>query len=153
MAKIENIIYDLAYPIVEENGLELVDVEFVKEGSEWFLRVFIDKENDEGINLDDCEKVSRILSTKLDEKDPITQAYHLEVSSPGIERPLKKTKDFIKFTGHTVQINTFVPIDGQKQFVGKLEQTNETEINILTEKGLTTIPREKVAKANLVWEG
>jgi len=65
----------------------------------------------------------------------------------------KKTKDFIKFTGHTVQINTFVPIDGQKQFVGKLEQTNETEINILTEKGLTTIPREKVAKANLVWEG
>jgi len=150
MAKIEEVIFNLTEPIIEDNGLELVDVAFVKEGSEWFLRIFIDK--DDGVNLDDCEKISRLVSDKLDETDPIHQAYHLEVSSPGIERPLKKTKDFIKFQGYLVQVKTFVPIDRKKQFSGKLETVTENEITISNENGLIVIPREKISKANLIWK-
>ena len=82
-------------PIIAEKGLELVDLEFVKEGVNWYLRVYIDK--DSGVNIDDCEAVSRALEVKLDEKDPIEQAYILEVSSPGIDRPLKKDADFVKY--------------------------------------------------------
>ena len=82
----------LLMPIMEANGFELVDVEYVKEGTEWYLRLFLDKDDENGIDLDDCELISRALSDILEEKDPIAQAYRLEVSSPGIERPLKRTK-------------------------------------------------------------
>ena len=89
----EKKVLPLLEPIVAERGLELVDLEFVKEGANWYLRVYIDKEG--GVSIDDCEAVSRALEAKLDEKDPIEQAYVLEVSSPGIDRPLKKDADFI----------------------------------------------------------
>ncbi|NLW24734.1 MAG: ribosome maturation factor RimP [Clostridia bacterium] len=151
MAKIEETVTEIAEPIVEENGLELVDVEFVKEGSEWFLRIFIDKE--EGVTLDDCEKVSRVLSDKLDEVDPITQAYHLEVSSPGIERPLKKTRDFERFLQHPIQVKTFVPVEGRKKFKGTLEDVTLETITVNIGGNSLIIPRDKISKANLLWEG
>lgn len=150
MAKIEDIIYEMVEPIVEENGLDLVDVAYIKEGSEWFLRIFIDKE--EGITLEDCEKISYLVSDKLDENDPITQAYHLEISSPGIERPLKKTKDFLRFINSSVYIKTYIAINSKKTFQGILEDADEEKIIINTDGEKTIIPRDKIAKANLTWD-
>lgn len=150
MAKIEDIISALIQPIIEEKEMELVDVNFVKEGQDWFLRIFIDKE--EGIDLDDCELISRAVSDLLDKNDPISQSYHLEVSSPGVERPLKTTKDFQRFLGSPVQIKTFVPIEGKKKLKGILEDGNEEEITLSIGQEKINIPREKISKANLVWE-
>ena len=100
-------------PIIAEKGLELVDLEFVKEGVNWYLRVYIDK--DGGVNIDDCEAVSRALEVKLDEKDPIEQAYILEVSSPGIDRPLKKDADFVKYQGEIIDVKLYKAQDGSKR--------------------------------------
>ncbi|WDU84032.1 ribosome maturation factor RimP [Caloramator sp. Dgby_cultured_2] len=110
--KIIEIVTNIARPIVEKFNLELVDVDFVKENNEWFLRVFIDKEG--GITIDDCTNVSRILSDKLDEVDPISVSYYLEVSSPGINRPLKKEEDFIRFKGRKIKLKLFKEIDDKK---------------------------------------
>jgi len=151
MAKIEEIIAGITEPIIEENGMELVDIEFVKEGQEWFLRIFIDKGT--GITLDDCELISRSVEKILDDQDPINQVYHLEVSSPGLERPLKKTRDFQRFQGRLIQVKTFAPITGKKKFIGKLANVNDVDISIEVEKEIIIIPRDKISKANLVWEG
>ena len=110
---------DLILPIIEENKFELVDIEFVKEGPNWYLRVFIDK--DEGITIDDCELVSKAFEKKLDEEDIIKQAYILEVSSPGIDRPLKKDKDFKRCIGKLIDIKLYKPFEGRKEFQGTLE--------------------------------
>ncbi|KJS87104.1 MAG: hypothetical protein JM58_05315 [Peptococcaceae bacterium BICA1-8] len=151
MAKIEEIIAGIVEPIIEENGMELVDIEFIKEGQEWCLRIFIDK--DIGITLDDCALISRAVDKVLDDQDPISQAYHLEVSSAGLERPLKKTKDFQRFQGCLIQVKTFAPITGKKKFVGKLATANDVDISIEIENETMIIPREKISKVNLVWEG
>ncbi|WP_306301214.1 ribosome maturation factor RimP [Thalassobacillus sp. C254] len=108
----------LVDPIVEEMNLELVDVEFKKEGENWFLRVFIDGEN--GVDIEECGKVSEQLSEKLDQEDPIKQAYYLEVSSPGAERPLKTEKDMYKAIGKNVYVTTYEPVEGEKAFEGAL---------------------------------
>ena len=105
----EKKVLPLLEPIVAERGLELVDLEFVKEGANWYLRVYIDKEG--GVSIDDCEAVSRALEAKLDEKDPIEQAYVLEVSSPGIDRPLKKDADFIRFQGEIIDVKLYKAVD------------------------------------------
>ena len=110
-------------PIVEEYGFELVDVEYVKEGSTWYLRAYIDKPG--GISIDDCEAVSRRLSDILDEKDYIDEAYILEVSSPGLGRPLKKEKDFKRSLGEEVEIRTYRMIEKQKEFTGILKEYDE----------------------------
>lgn len=110
---------ELLLPITTENKFELVDVEFVKEGPNWYLRVYIDKEG--GISIDDCELVSRALDKKLDEIDPIEQAYILEVCSPGIDRPLKKEEDYIKYAGELVDIKLYKPINGKKEYQGALK--------------------------------
>ena len=115
---IQQVITELAKPIVEGFNYELVDVEFIKEGANWYLRVYIDKPG--GINIDDCQAVSEKMSDILDEKDPIEQCYYLEVSSPGLERPLKTERDFIKYKGELVEIKVFQPIDGKKIFEGEL---------------------------------
>src|SRR3954468_14819805 len=132
-------------------GLELVDMEYVKEGRDWFLRVYIDKET--GIDIEECGLVSERLSEKLDEVDPILHNYFLEVSSPGAERPLKKDKDFQKAVGKNVFIKTYEPIDGEKGFEGKLlefdGQNLKIEMKIKTRKKTIEIPYEKVAKARL----
>ena len=101
-ANTEKRIEELIQPTVTEMGYELVDVEFVKEGPNWYLRIFIDKEG--GVTIDDCEAVSKTLEKIFDEKDPIEQAYFLEISSPGIDRPLKKKEDFIKYNGEMVDV-------------------------------------------------
>lgn len=116
--EIINKVESLVLPIVSENNFELVDIEFLKEASNWYLRVFIDKEG--GVTIDDCELVSRALETKIEKEDFIQQAYILEVSSPGIDRVLKKDFEFEKYKGKTVDIKLFKPIDKQKEFQGEL---------------------------------
>ena len=116
--KVTDITEEIVTPILSDMNLELVDIEFKKEGKNWFLRVFIDSES--GVDIEDCGTVSERLSEKLDELDPIQQAYFLEVSSPGAERPLKKERDLYKAVGKNVFITTFEPIDGEKAFEGKL---------------------------------
>ncbi|MEH7272330.1 ribosome maturation factor RimP [Neobacillus vireti] len=151
MSKVTKVVEELAQPIIQELALELVEVEFVKEGKNWFLRVYIDKEN--GVDIEDCGIVSERLSEKLDELDPITQNYFLEVSSPGAERPLKKAKDFEKAIGKNVFIKTYEPIDGEKGFEGTLLDYNgeivKIEMKIKTRKKVIEIPFEKVASASL----
>ena len=149
--KVTEIVEEMAAPILEELNLELVEVEYVKEGRNWFLRVYIDKEN--GVDIEECGIVSEKLSEKLDEKDPISNNYFLEVSSPGAERPLKKDSDFIKAVGKNVHIKTYEPIDNEKEFEGILKSfdgdTVVIEIKIKTRKKELTIPYEKIAKARL----
>lgn len=146
---IEKIVADIALPIVEKHSFELVDVEFVKEGPNWYLRVYIDKAG--GITIDDCQIVSEELSDKLDKEDPISQSYFLEVSSPGLERPLKKDKDFERFKGETVEVKLFSPIDGKKVFEGELLGLIDNKISIKT--GMTEIiefERDKVSSVRRV---
>ncbi|WP_173916475.1 ribosome maturation factor RimP [Halobacillus sp. Marseille-Q1614] len=142
---------ELVTPILDQMNLELVDLEFKKEGKNWFLRVFIDKPG--GVDIEECGQVSEQLSEKLDEADPIEQAYFLEVSSPGAERPLKTPADFEKYTGEHVYMKLYEPIEGEKEFEGTLLQfKNDTaviEIQIKTRKKQLEVPYEKIAKANL----
>ncbi len=149
--KVTEIVEELLTDILEQEQLELVDIEYVKEGKSWFLRVFIDKEN--GVDIDDCGLVSEKLGEKLDAVDPIQQNYFLEVSSPGAERPLKKQQDFIRAIGKHVNIKTYEPIDGSKEFEGTLLSYDEKEITlsikIKTRTKEITIPTEKIAKARL----
>ncbi|MBS6195233.1 MAG: ribosome maturation factor RimP [Clostridiales bacterium] len=121
----------LAAPIIESHGFELVDVEYVKEAGTWYLRLYIDKEG--GITIDDCEAVSRAFSDKLDEADFIDDAYIMEVSSPGLGRPLKKEKDYKRSMGKEVEIRTYRPIEKQKEFLGILTAYDETQVTITME--------------------
>lgn len=151
MSKVIEVVEQIVEPIVNDLNLELVDIEYVKEGKSWFLRVFIDKE--QGIDIEECGMVSEKLSEKLDELDPIPYNYFLEVSSPGAERPLKKQKDYEKAVGKNVHIKTYEPIDGEKTFEGVLTNfTGDTvtvELKIKTRKKTIEIPFEKVASARL----
>jgi len=143
----------LVTPILDEQNFELVEVEFVKEGKNWFLRVFIDKEG--GIDIEECAYVSEKLSEKLDsmDPDPIPQAYFLEVSSPGAERPLKKEADYKKALGEYINISLYQAVDGQKQYEGFLVSLNETElvlkIRIKTREKELSFDRKNIAKARL----
>ncbi|MBT2642577.1 ribosome maturation factor RimP [Bacillus sp. ISL-41] len=151
MSKVTEVVEELVTPILNENELELVDIEYVKEGKNWFLRVYIDKDN--GIDIEECGIVSERLSEKLDAIDPIPHNYFLEVSSPGAERPLKKEKDYQKAIGKNVFIKTYEPIDGEKAFEGVLTDYNgETitvEVKIKTRKKTVVIPFDKIASARL----
>jgi len=146
-SKIKTTVEEMVQPYLDEHGFELVDVEYVKEGSSWFLRVFVDKEG--GIDIDDCGVISEYLSQKLDENDPIPTAYFLEVSSPGAERPLKKKEDVAKAVGKNVFVTVYEPIDGLKEFEGKLESFEQEELVIQTGKKQHVIPYAKVASARL----
>jgi len=148
--KVDEIVYQLAEPIANKNGCEVVDVEFVKEGSDWFLRVYIDK--DGGVSLDDCEAVSRELSDKLDEVDPIEQSYYLEVSSPGLERPLKKERDFEKYKGHTIEIKLYKSLNGSKVWTGILHDYQDGVIFLKLQDGsVMEITRKETALVKLVY--
>jgi len=152
MSKVPSLIEELAKPIVEELNLELVNVEFVKEGRNWFLRVYVDTPEG-GIDIEQCAQVSERLSLLLDENDPITQNYYLEVSSPGAERPLKKDTDFEKAIGKFIYVKTYEPIKDMKEFQGYLtsydEHTLVMEVRIKTRKITVTIEQEKIALARL----
>lgn len=150
-SRVVDIVEQLAAPIVDEEGLELVDVEYAKEGANWFLRIFIDKPG--GVDIEDCGRVSEALSVKLDEVDPIPTSYFLEVSSPGAERPLKKPEDFIKSIGQKVHITTYEPVAGKKQFDGDLVSYDENTLVIRemvkAVRKQYEIPVEKIASARL----
>ncbi len=142
---------EMVLPIINANNFELVDVEFIKEAGTFYLRIYIDKEG--GITIDDCEIVSRALSDKLDEKDFIEESYILEVSSPGVGRPLKKDKDFARSIGEEVDVKLFKPIDKQKEFNGILESFNEEEITVrLDEDTVMTFKRKEIALVRLAFD-
>ena len=122
---------ELLLPILEKCQFELIDVEYVKEGSTWFLRAYIDKEG--GITVDDCEIVSRRMSDLLDEQDFIEESYIFEVSSPGLGRPLKKEKDFKRSLGKEVEIRTYRAIEKEKEFYGVLKSYDKTTVTIEVE--------------------
>jgi len=143
---IEKIVEDLVDDIIQGSELELVDVEFVKE-RDWYLRVFLDK--DGGLELDDCQMVSEKLEAKLDEIDPIKESYYLEVSSPGLDRALKKERDFVRHIGDKVEINTFAPINGVKTLVGTLKGLRDGDIQIDMEGTVMNVPRDKASQVRL----
>lgn len=141
----------LVLPLVEKNNFELVDVEYVKEAGSWYLRVYIDKEG--GINIVDCELISRAFSDVLDQEDFIEDAYILEVSSPGLGRPLKKEKDFQRSLGEEVEVRTYRPIEKQKEFTGLLEAWDKDTVTLQLENGeLFTIARTEIALIRLAFD-
>ena len=141
----------LITPIVTENHFELYDVEYVKEGGNWFLRAYIDKEN--GISVDDCELVSRALSDLLDKNDFIPDAYILEVSSPGLGRQLKRDKHFEKSIGEEVEVKLYKPVNKKKEFVGILTAFDQDTITIEFEDETNmVIPRTDLAIVRLTFD-
>ena len=151
MSKLTETVEQLVLPILEDLGLELVDVEYVKEGKNWFLRIYIDKET--GVDIEECGIVSERLGEKLDELDPIPHNYYLEVSSPGAERPLKKPRDFERAVGKQVHIKTYEPFDGQKVFEGILKSYDEdhltVEYKMKNQTKTAVLPLKKVSSARL----
>ena len=160
--KITEIVEEITAEFLAENGLELYNSEFVKEGKDWFLRLYIDRltgedtaeaeeENEQYVSTDDCEKVSRYLSDELDRLDPIEQNYYLEVSSPGLDRELIKEKDFVRFCGHMVDISLYKAVNSSKTFQGVLKGlTKDNKIIITDENGREMeFPKEQVAKTRL----
>jgi len=130
--RVEDIVTEIAQTIVDSLSFELVDVEFIKEGANWYLRIYIDKPG--GIAIEDCQVVSEQLSDKMDEADPIKQSYILEVSSPG-ERPLKKERDYVRFKGEIVEVKLYQPLNGKKMFEGELLGLVEDRVEIKTDEG------------------
>lgn len=141
---------ELVMPLIEQNNFELVDVEYVREGSNWYLRVYIDKEN--GINVDDCELISRALSDRLDEKDFIDEAYILEVSSPGLGRPLKKDKDFERSLMEEVEIKLYRAKNGRKDFRGILKSYDKDSITIEEDGAELIFQRKEIAQVRLAFD-
>lgn len=142
---------ELIVPIIEQNQFELVDVEYVKEGGTWYLRAYIDKPG--GITVDDCEVVSRALSDLLDKHDFIEDAYVLEVSSPGLGRPLKKEKDFARSIGEEVDVRTFQAISHQKEFTGILRDYDKEKIVLeMEDQELLEIARADIALIRLSFD-
>lgn len=138
-------------PLMKENNFELVDVEYVKEAGNWYLRAYIDKEG--GITVDDCEVVSRRLGDWLDEKDFIEDSYILEVSSPGLGRPLKKDKDFERSIGKDVDIRLYKPLNKQKDFTGSLKAYNKETVTITQEDGTELVlNRPEIALIRLAFD-
>lgn len=138
-------------PLMEENNFELVDVEYVKEAGSWYLRAYIDKEG--GITVDDCEIISRRLGDWLDEKDLIADSYILEVSSPGLGRPLKKEKDFNRNMGKDVDIKLYKPLNKQKDYSGTLKAYDKETVTIIQEDGTDLVlNRPEIALIRLAFD-
>ena len=141
----------LLLPIVESFGVEVYDVEYVKEGVDWYLRAYIDKP--EGVNIQDCENVSRALSDALDKDDFIEDAYIIEVISPGLGRPLKKEKDYARSMGKELEIRTYRAVDKQKEFYGILEAYDDSSVTICQEDGsLRTFDKADIALIRLAFD-
>lgn len=140
----------LLQPLIDKNRFELVDVEYVKEGGNYYLRAYIDKEG--GITIDDCELISRALSDLLDKEDFIPDSYSLEVSSPGLGRQLKKEKDFKRSIGEEIELKFYKPFEKKKELVGVLEDFDEKTLSLSAEglEGTVTVPRDNIASARLM---
>ncbi|MBQ2935101.1 MAG: ribosome maturation factor RimP [Lachnospiraceae bacterium] len=142
---------ELLLPIVSRYGVEIYDIEYVKEGSDWYLRAYIDKEG--GVNINDCEAVSRALSDELDRTDFIADAYILEVSSPGLGRMLKKDKHLQKSIGRAVEVKTYKPVNGSKEFEGNLKAFDEKQITLDTDNsGELVLERSDIAAIRLAFD-
>lgn len=142
----------LVTPILDENDFWLVDVEFVKEGGTWYLRVYIDKEG--GITVNDCEIVSRRMNEILDAEDYISESYVFEVSSPGLGRPLKKEKDYERNLGKEVEVKTYRAIDGEKEFVGYLKAYTKDDVTLEDDDGNElTLSKKEIAliREAIIW--
>ena len=141
----------LLAPIMEANGFEMVDVEYVKEAGTWYLRAYIDKPG--GITVDDCEIVNRALGDLLDRDDFIEESYILEVSSPGLGRPLKKERDFVRSQGEEVEIRTYRMVERQKEFRGVLKTWDKETVTIETEEGQEQVfDRDNIALIRLAFD-
>lgn len=147
MSKITKIVEKLVEPILEKYGFDLVDVEFKKEGKSHFLRVYIDKPG--GITLDDCQIVSEELSNKLDIEDPIPFSYYLEVSSPGVDRPLLSDKDFIRNKGRVVEVYLKQPFLNKMVLIGELIEKKQTELVLNVNEGKISIPADLIKKVKI----
>ena len=146
--EIKNKIKEIITPVINAMGIELYDVEFSKMKSKGLLRVFIEKQD--GVTIDDCERVSREIEAVLDVEDPIPFSYIIEVSSPGLDRPLKELKDFIRYSGKTVRVITHEPIDKQTFFIGKIIDVVDNDISFLLPKDRRVIiPYKNISKARL----
>ena len=147
MNKVVKIVTELAGPVVRELGCELWDVEYVREGGRWVLRVFIDK--DGGVGIDDCEKVSRALDPVLDERDPVADSYTFEVSSAGLERTLKQPSHFQRFIGENVEVKLYKPSGGSKVFTGALRSYDKGDVTIDLNGEELRFSKEQVAAVRL----
>lgn len=146
--KTETLVEQLVEPAVQESGLELVEVTYTKEGPDWYLRVFID--HPAGVTLDTCQALSNKLNPLLDDADLVEQAYFFEVSSPGLERPLKKEADFRRYQGNKVRVTTYAPLAGQKKFEGVLKGLEAGKVIVELKDGTVEIPFDQVASARLM---
>ena len=152
MAKVpvSQAVMGLIEPVLIAEGLELVDVEYKKEGKTWVLRIFIDKEG--GVSVEDCQKVSHLTGDLIDVEETITTPYNLEVSSPGLDRVLKREKDFLKFKGRRIRLNSLSPINNRRKFTGILKDFKDQNVILEFDGKLIEIPLRQIGKANLVIE-
>lgn len=148
--KITEQVWAFSEPIVQSLGCSLWDVEYVREGSEWFLRLYIDKEG--GVDISDCEAVSRAVDPVLDEKDPIPESYHFEVCSAGLERVLKRPGDFAAFLGSAVLVKLYRPKNGVKEWVGTLTAYADGNVTITAGQQTVTFEKSEVALVRLYVE-
>ena len=152
MAKVpvSQAVMGLIEPVLMTEGLELVDVEYKKEGKNWVLRIFIDKEG--GVTVADCQKVSHLTGDLIDVEETITTPYSLEVSSPGLNRVLKREKDFLKFKGRRIHLHSLSPIDNRRKFTGILTDFKDQTVFLELDGKIIEVPLRQVGKANLVIE-
>lgn len=147
MAKVTEVVEALAAPIAAENGCGIWDVEYVKEAGSWYLRVYLDRP--EGVTIDHCEAVSRALSDKLDEADPIEGSYILEVSSPGADRVLRKPEHFAAYLGEEVEVRLYRPRNGAKSVVGTLDVFEQGDVTVTTPAETVTLAKQDIAQVRL----
>ena len=147
---IASTVRELITPVADELGYMIWDVEYVKEGADMILRITIDK--DEGIDIEDCEKMSRAIDPVIDEADPIETSYRMEVSSPGVERTLTRPEHFEKCIGEQVEVRLYAPVNGQKQIVGTLSGADDKSITVTVGEESVTLAKSAVAKAATVFE-
>ena len=145
--KVTELVEKLARPVVEENGCQLWDVEYVREGSEYFLRLYLDKET--GVDINDCERISRAMDPILDEKDPIPTSYHFEVCSAGLERALKRPSDFERFMGSAITVKLYRPRNGLKEIPCVLTGYDNGRLTVTAGKETITFEKSEVALVRL----
>lgn len=147
----EGQVHDIALPLADAMGYDLVDVEYVKEGQHWYLRIYIDKEG--GVSLDDCQTFSSRVNVLLDEADPIQGSYFLEVSSPGLDRPLKKEEDFTRYLNREIEVSLYKQLDGNKRYKGINKGLDKDILTLeLSDGKELAIPYKNVGSARLYFE-
>ena len=145
--KVTELVAGFAKPVVEAHGCELWDVEYVREGSDYFLRIYLDKEG--GVDINDCEAISRAMDPILDEKDPIKESYHFEVCSAGLERALKRPSDFVRFMGSPITVKLYRPRNGLKEIPCVLKAYEEGRVTVEAGKETITFEKSEVALVRL----